>query len=113
VPDEALDEELAKISPIYTPIRDRLSAAQLSYTDARGTLTALAGADAELRRRVAELREKYRSVASAERREVRLRWADLVSAARIESAADLEQVLAALRGRLQAQIDDDVTLVIE
>ncbi|MEI7768477.1 MAG: BREX system P-loop protein BrxC [Chloroflexales bacterium] len=113
VPDEALDDEIAGMSPIYTPIRERLSAAELSFTDARGALTALAGADAELRRRVAELREKYRPVVVVERRELRLRWADMVSAARIESDADLEQVLEALRRRLQAQIDDDTALILE
>jgi len=79
VPDEALDEEIAGMSPIYTSIRERLSAAELSFTDARGALTALSVADAELRRRVADLREKYRPVVVVERRELRLRWADLVS----------------------------------
>jgi hypothetical protein len=50
---------------------------------------------------------------NVERRELRLRWADMVSAARIESDADLEQVLEALRRRLQAQIDDDTALILE
>ena len=113
VPEAALDDELAKVGLAYGSVRTRLALPELSFAEARGTLSALAGADAELRRRIAELREKYRPEVIIERRTVHLRWADLLSETRIDTRDDLERVLAALRTQLQAQLGDDTALILE
>ena len=64
-------------------------------------------------KRLRELREKYRVIDPPPRREVQLRWKDLVADARIESFADLDEVLDELRRRILSELTDETTIVLE
>lgn len=113
VSEELVDAERAGIAGLFEVVRGRLNQPDLAFDEARGILTALTNAETKAQQRLRELREKYRVIDPPPRREVQLRWKDLVADARIESFADLDEVLDELRRRILSELTDETTIVLE
>lgn len=118
VPDAQVASETAALAALFQPVRDRLAQPEMGFADARGILTNLTNIELTVQRRLSELREQYTPVIVSPpdpdgKREVRLRWTELVEPRRLSSAAEVDELLSRLREQLLAQLVDQSILIID
>lgn len=112
--DEAqVDGEVAALAPVLQEARQRLAQPDMTIAEARGVRMALAGAEMTLHQRLAELQRRYRVQAAPQATETRVTWRDLAGSARISSTDELEQVLAGLRAKIVAELEQHTAVVID
>ncbi|MFQ5342150.1 MAG: BREX system P-loop protein BrxC [Anaerolineae bacterium] len=111
VPEEKVTEEAEGLAEMFESVRQGLGQADDNLYRAKGLLTALAGAELDYQRYLRELRLRYKpdDVPS----EVHLRWTELVSPTRITSPDDLQQMLTRISQRIQNELDQNRTIIIE
>ena len=96
---------------IVADLRERARKAELSLGEASALLTRLASTEMEKDRRLGEFRTAYTPHPPSD--ELRPRWQALVGSVTLRTQADLDRLLQNLRGRIEPQLKDDVTLTIE
>ena len=111
VPEEQVAEEAEKLETLFQGVRDSLSQPDTGLYEANTFLSTLASAELDLQRYLRELRTRY--LPDDQPEETHLRWAQLAGQARITSSDDLDQVLAGLRTRIQSELDQNRTVIIE
>ncbi|MCZ7570456.1 MAG: BREX system P-loop protein BrxC [Ardenticatenaceae bacterium] len=111
VPEEVIPDVMAELLARYEDVREQLRRSTLNLHEASKLLSALTGAGLDVQRRLRELQEQFRT--RGESSETVLSWQNLVRPARAASAAELDQVLAAVRARILEVWDQQGPLVLE
>lgn len=111
VPDEHIAGEAAALSALLGDVRAGLNQPGLGLYEAQRLLSDLAAAKLGLRARLGELRTRYQ--VAQEPTALHMRWQDLAGQARIQTTADLDQLLARVRNAVLSNIDDQTLIIIE
>lgn len=111
VPDEHIAGEAATLSALLGDVRAGLNQPGLGLYEAQRLLSDLAAAKLGLRARLGELRTRYQ--VAQEPTALHMRWQDLAGQARIQTTADLDQLLARVRNAVLSNIDDQTLIIIE
>lgn len=111
VPDEQTAAEAAALNGLFGDVRAGLSQPGLGLYEAQRLLSDLAAAKLGLRARLGELRGRYQ--VGPEPTALHMRWQDIAGQARIQTAADLDQLLARVRHTVLSNIDDQTLIIIE
>ena len=115
VPDEKLADELAGVRAGFADVRRRLTTDAPTYAQGRSTRQALAAAEQNLPAVLAEMRVRYKPIIGPPPgvKETRLRWAEFGTPAHIGSPADLVALLIEIRKRVEAELGEGHTVIIE
>ena len=112
VPEERVAEEVKALAALFQRVRDRLPGSEGSLLAAKELLSSLANAELDLQRGLRELRSRYETAPAPHA--IHMRWDDLVGQqVHITSSDDLSQVLSGLRARIQSELDQNRTVIIE
>ena len=119
VPKDNVASEVERLKDSLQSLRDRVARPNPSLAEMRGILTALTNAELSLQLKLREVRERYEprpgDSGDGERvaPEKRLRWSEIVGRQRISSTADLTGLLDTVRTAIQAELDQQRTVVLE
>ncbi|HEX8597261.1 MAG TPA: BREX system P-loop protein BrxC [Chloroflexia bacterium] len=113
VPAQSLEEDTSALREECGRLRQRLQQSSPGWNEARGWQTALSNIKLNLPIRIRELREKYNPNVVITPEEVRLRRDDLLASVRITSMEDLDGLLKGLRRRIEQELDQHRTVIIE
>jgi hypothetical protein len=113
VPEERLNDEVASLRQMCEDLRQRLGQANPSFYEARGWRTALSNIKLTLPQKIREMRERYSPEEDRTPEEVHLNLSNIAAGTRISSREDLDGVLTTLRKRIESELDQHKTVVIE
>jgi hypothetical protein len=111
VPADKVAEETANVAALFAEVRSRLAGDHFDYGRAVGVRSALTGAEMGLKPKLAEIRNRYKVTPSVT--ETHLRWQDIAHPDRISSADDLDRLLTSLRQRIEAELNQQRTVILE
>lgn len=111
VPEDKIAQETAALTGPFSGVRSKAERAHLSLAEARGLLSALAGAEMEKQVRLQELRAAYTVEPALS--EVHLSWQAVAGRVAIHSELELDAMLKALRERIEGELGEERTVVIE
>jgi hypothetical protein len=111
VPADKVAEETANVAALFADVRPRLAGDHFDYGRVVGVRSALTAAEMGLKPKLAEIRNRYKVAPSVT--ETHLRWQDIAHPDRITSAEDLDSLLTSLRRRIEAELNQQRTVIIE